>query len=83
VKTYNDIYIEARRQLKAAGISAYALEARLLLAFAADKNSEDFIRDIRLYPGRDYEERAQLIIKRRLEGEPAAYINRPVEFLRA
>lgn len=74
MKTYNDIYIEARRQLKAAGISAYALEARLLLAFAADKNSEDFIRDIRLYPGRDYEERAQLIIKRRLEGEPAAYI---------
>lgn len=74
MKTYNDIYIEARGQLKAAGISAYALEARLLLAFAADKSSEDFVRDIRLYPGRDYEERAQLIIKRRLEGEPAAYI---------
>jgi hypothetical protein len=49
VKTYNDIYIEARRQLKAAD-KPYPLRQGCLLAFAADKNSEDFIRDIRLYP---------------------------------
>ncbi len=74
MKTYNDIYIEARKELKNAGISEYALEARVLLSFAADKNPEEFIRDIRMYPGSEYEKNAQRLIKRRLEGEPAAYI---------
>ncbi len=74
MKTYNDIYIEAKKELKAAGIAGCALEARLLLAFAAGKSAEEFLRDIRLYPGGEYETRARRLIRRRLEGEPAAYI---------
>ena len=74
LKTYNDIYIEAKRKLKDAGITGCELEARLLLALAAEKSTEEFLRDIRLYPSRGYEEAAQGLIGRRLKGEPAAYI---------
>ena len=80
MKTYNDIYIEARRALRAAGVEAYGVEARILLAAAADKNVEDFLRDIRLYPGGDFEMRAQDYLSRRLAGEPAAYIAGSGEF---
>ena len=48
MKTYNDVYMEARRALRSAGVEAYGLEARLLLAAAADKSVEDFLRDVRL-----------------------------------
>ncbi len=74
MKTYNEIYLETRRALRSAGIEAYSLEARLLLAAAADKSPEDFLRDLRLYPGGDFEARAAEALRRRLEGEPAAYI---------
>jgi release factor glutamine methyltransferase len=80
VKTYNDVYIEARRALRAAGIEACGTEARILLAAAADKRVEDFLRDIRLYPGGDFEARAEEYIRRRLAGEPAAYIAGSWEF---
>ena len=80
MKTYNDVYIEARRALRTAGVEAYGTEARLLLAAAADKSVEDFLRDIRLYPGGDFESRAQDYLNRRLAGEPAAYIAGSWEF---
>ena len=80
MKTYNDVYIEARRALRAAGVEAYGIEARILLAAAADKSVEDFLRDIRLYPGGDFEMRAQDYLSRRLAGEPAAYIAGSWEF---
>ncbi len=80
MKTYNDVYMEARRALRSAGVEAYGLEARLLLAAAADKSVEDFLRDVRLYPGGDFEARAQEYLDRRLAGEPAAYIAGSWEF---
>jgi release factor glutamine methyltransferase len=80
VKTYNDVYIEARRALRTAGVEAFGIEARILLAAAADKSVEDFLRDIRLYPGGDFEMRAKEYLERRLAGEPAAYIAGSWEF---
>jgi release factor glutamine methyltransferase len=80
VKTYNDIYLEARRALRGAGIEAYGTEARLLLAAAADKSPAEFLRDLRLYPGGDFEVRAEEMLRRRLAGEPAAYIAGAWEF---
>lgn len=82
VKTYNDIYIAAKKRLKAAASgesleeinAAAAVEARLILAFAAEKSTEEFTRDIRLFVGEDYEKRAWELIERRAAGEPAAYI---------
>ena len=74
IRDYNEIYLDARRRLKGAGIDAAGLEARLLLAFAADKTPEEFLRDIRMYPGEDFSRRAEDLLRRRLAGEPAAYL---------
>ena len=74
IRNYNEYYLDTRKKLKAAGIEAAGLEARLLLAFAADKSPEEFLRDIRMYPGKDFEERAEELVSRRLMGEPVAYL---------
>ena len=50
-KTYNDLYLDARRRLKHGGIEAASLEARELLCYAAGKGRDDFFRDARLYAG--------------------------------
>ncbi len=74
IRDYNEVYLDARRRLKAAGIEAAGLEARLLLAFAADKSPEEFLRDIRMYPDEAFTLRAEELVRRRLAGEPAAYL---------
>ena len=47
--TYNDLYLDARKALKAAGVEQAQLEARELLCFASGKSREEFIRDLPLY----------------------------------
>ncbi len=79
-KTYNEIYINARKKLKEFGVSAYSLEARLITANAAGKTKEQFLRDMHLYSSDQVEEKAMEMLKRRLEGEPVAYIVGDWEF---
>lgn len=79
-KTYNDYYIETRRVLRQAGVEGATLEARLLTAFAAEKTTEEFIRDLRLYTNDGFESRIFEYIDRRLAGEPVAYITGCWEF---
>ena len=74
IRDYNEIYLDARRRLRAAGIEAAGLEARLLLAFAADKSTAEFLRDIRMFPDEAFSQRANELLRRRLAGEPAAYL---------
>ena len=70
MRTYNDIYIDARKVLKAAAgegtpeeiNAAVSTEARLLLAFAAEKTVSEFVRDMRLYTTPDYEKKAMALI---------------------
>lgn len=78
--TYNNLYLEVRRQLRAAGIPAAQLEAREIVCYAADKNREQFFRDMSLYASDPVEERVRALAKRRLEGEPVAYIIGEWEF---
>ena len=73
-KTYNEIYMALRQQLRDAGIEAYSLEARLLLAHAAGKTPEKLMADLQLYSSAEIEEVCAGLIARRLAGEPAAYI---------
>lgn len=88
MKTYNDIFIEAKKAIKAAygeGTpeelnAAASAEARMLLAFAADKTVDELVRDIRLYTTPDYEARVNALVQRRTDGEPAAYITGSWEF---
>ena len=73
-KTYNELYIGLRQQLRDAGIEAYALESRLLLAHAADKTPEKLMADLQLYASDEIEAGCAALAERRLAGEPAAYI---------
>ena len=47
--TYNDLYLEIRRQLRAADSGDPTLESRELVAFACGKTKEELLRDSRLY----------------------------------
>jgi release factor glutamine methyltransferase len=78
--TYNELYIEMRRALKDAGVGAFSLEARLLLALAAEKTPEALLSSLGLYTSPDIMARARDFLARRVEGEPAAYILGEWEF---
>ena len=79
-KTYNDIYIETRKQLKNAGIEACDLEARLIVAGAAGKTIAQLVRDLSLYASDELPGVVSDMTQRRLAGEPVAYITGSWEF---
>lgn len=79
-KTYNDIYFSVRKQLRDSGIEAFALEARILVAAAAGKTTEELMRDLNLYTSDAIENTAMDMLSRRLKGEPLAYISGSWEF---
>lgn len=78
--TYNNLYLDARKRLKAAGVEAAQLEARELVCFAAGKNREQFLRDMSLYASDEVEAKVADLMNRRLEGEPVAYLIGEWEF---
>ena len=78
--TYNNLYLDARRELKKAGVEAAQLEARELLCFAAEKTRSQFFRDMGLYVSDHMERRFRDLLDRRLAGEPVAYIIGEWEF---
>ena len=80
MKTYNDIYMTARTILRQHGVAGYNLEARLLVAQAADKSVPDLLRDLKLYTTDAVENRVMEYLDRRLNGEPVAYITGIWEF---
>lgn len=78
--TYNNLYLDTRSRLRAHGVEAAALEARELLCYAADKNREQFYRDLSLYASAAVELRMEELLRRRLGGEPVAYLIGEWEF---
>lgn len=78
--TYNNLYLDARRALKAAGSDNPQLEALELLCFAADKERQELLRDMSLYASAPVAERFEELLKRRLAGEPVAYLIGEWEF---
>ena len=79
--TYNDVYLGARRKLRAAGVEAYDLEARLIVAHAAGKSREELLNLSRFYISDVTVTQAVYdMVARRLDGEPAAYIVGEWEF---
>ena len=69
-----------RNSLKRAGIEAYALEARVLVAGASGKTVAELLRDLNLYTTPAVENRVLDDTARRLRGEPVAYITGSWEF---
>ena len=78
--TYNNLYLDARRRLRQAGIEGAQLEARELVCCAAGKSREQFYRDMTLYVSAQVEEKLSGLVERRLAGEPVAYIIGEWEF---
>lgn len=79
-KTYSQLYIDIRRRLRDAGIEAYSLEARLMVAHAADKSPAKLLQDLSLYTSDRVSALAESFLARRLAGEPVAYITGSWEF---
>ena len=78
--TYNNLYLDARKRLRAAGVESAQLEAREIVCYAADKSREQFYRDSALYASAQVENRVEELLNRRLAGEPVAYIIGEWEF---
>jgi len=79
-RTYNDVFLKVRKELKAADVPGYSLEARLLVSAAAGKTKEEFARDMGLYVNPGFEAKVNELLARRLTGEPLAYIIGSWEF---
>ncbi len=79
-KTYNELYIDIRKRLRDAGVEAYSLEARLIVACAAEKTPAKLLQDLPLYTTDSIAELAESYLSRRLAGEPVAYITGAWEF---
>ena len=78
--TYNNLFLDARAKLRKAGVESAQLEAREIICYAADKNREQFYRDMSLYATGAMEQRVEELVQRRLAGEPVAYIIGEWEF---
>ena len=78
--TYNNLFLDTRARLKQAGVESAQLEAREIICFAADKTREQFYRDMSLYASGELERRVEELVRRRLAGEPVAYIIGEWEF---
>ena len=78
--TYNDLYLDIRRRLRAEDSGDPTLEARELVAFACGKTKEELLRDGRLYVTPEVEARVRALVQRHLDGEPTAYLIGEWEF---
>ncbi len=78
--TYNNLFLDTRKRLRAAGVEDAQLEARELVCFALGKTKEQFYRDMNLYVTAPQEARVEELVQRRLAGEPVAYIIGEWEF---
>lgn len=78
--TYNDLYLDVRRQLRESGVEASTLEARELVCFGTGKSREELVRDSRLYASPEREAQVRRLVERRMAGEPVAYLIGEWEF---
>ena len=81
METYNDIFLAARKTLRAAGVEASDLEARLIISRATGKSREELLQSSRLFlTDPSVKQAVYEMLTRRLKGEPIAYILGEWEF---
>lgn len=78
--TYNNLYLDIRRQLRLSGVEAATLEARELVCFGTGKSREELTRDGGLYASPELERQVRALAERRIAGEPVAYLIGEWEF---
>lgn len=79
-RTYSELYISVRNTLRSAGVEAANVEARLIVATASGKTTAQLLRDMALYDTDEVEKKVGDMLRRRLAGEPVAYITGVWEF---
>ena len=72
--TYQELLLKTRKALEQAEISSAQLEARLIVSTATGKSRDELARDLRMYADAERVEAVTSLLKRRLDGEPLAYI---------
>ena len=81
MKTYNDIYLSTRRKLRDVAGGAHDLEARLIISNASGKSREELLSQSKFFvTDPDILEVIDDMVKRRLDGEPVAYLVGEWEF---
>ena len=81
VKTYSELYLEARRSLLETEEPRYAsILARQLLCYVSQKTQEELLRDQQMYASEAIGEAMDAAITRVKSGEPLAYILGEWEF---
>ena len=78
--TYQNLYLDIRRQLRKAGFPGADLEARELVCFGSGKTREAFYRDGSMYTSPEVEEAVRALADRHMDGEPVAYLLGEWEF---
>lgn len=78
--TYNNLYLDIRRELRQAGVADATLEARELVCFGIGKSKEALARDGGLYASPELEQQVRALVARHLQGEPVAYLIGEWEF---
>lgn len=78
--TYNNLYLDIRRQIRHADTGDPTLEAREIVCFATGKTKEELYRDGMLYMSPEQERRTRQLVERHLRGEPVAYLIGEWEF---
>ncbi|MCI2057331.1 MAG: peptide chain release factor N(5)-glutamine methyltransferase [Oscillibacter sp.] len=78
--TYNNLYLDVRKKLRAADVGEPSLEARELVCFATGKDRDGLSRDGGLYASPELEARTWELVERHLAGEPVAYLIGEWEF---
>lgn len=78
--TFSELFRETRCALESAQISSPDLEARLIVQSASGKTCEEYIRDNPVSAHEDIISAAREMTRRRLGGEPVAYITGEWEF---
>ena len=74
VKKYGELYLEARRALRASEGENASFVARELLGFASGKSAAALMADRELYASEQTAKRMEQYTARALQGEPLAYI---------
>jgi len=81
VKTYSQLYLDARRALMATEETQYAsILARQLLCHASGKTQEQILADRELYASEEICDKMEMLVQRALNAEPLAYILGQWEF---
>ncbi|MCL1820562.1 MAG: peptide chain release factor N(5)-glutamine methyltransferase [Oscillospiraceae bacterium] len=80
METYHELYLNTRARLLPLNERMAALEARYIVMCAAGKTHEELVRDYNLYAGDKVYADVKDMLRRRLEGEPPAYITGSWEF---